>query len=47
MAGLKPCHQVADPREDLRKGEPLDAAAFAVHLDQIVDGRAPEDYRDP
>lgn len=47
MANLKPWHQVAVPREDLRKGVPLDAAEFAIHLDQVVDGRAPVDYRDP
>lgn len=47
MAGLKPWHQVAVPREDLRKGVPLDAAEFAIHLDQVIDGRAPLDYRDP
>jgi hypothetical protein len=44
---MKPWHQVATPREDLRKGVPLDASAFAIHLDQVIDGRAPEDYRDP
>lgn len=47
MAALKPWHQVAMPHEDLRKGTPLDASAFAIHLDQVIDGRAPEDYRDP
>lgn len=47
MAGLKPWYQVAVPREDLRKGVPLDAAEFAIHLDQVIDGRAPLDYRDP
>lgn len=47
MTELKPWHQVAVPREDLRKGEPLDAAEFAIHLDQVIDGRAPLDYRDP
>ncbi|WP_448594946.1 ATP-binding protein [Thermoflexus hugenholtzii] len=47
MASLKPWHQVAVPREDLRKGVPLDAAEFAIHLDQVIDGRAPRDYRDP
>ncbi|MDI6874597.1 MAG: DUF499 domain-containing protein [Actinomycetota bacterium] len=47
MAGLKPWHQVAVPREDLRKGVPLDAAEFAIHLDQVIDGRAPLDYREP
>ncbi len=47
MAALKPWHQVATPHEDLRKGVPLDASAFAIQLDQVVDGRAPEDYREP
>jgi len=47
MAGLKPWHQVAVPREDIRKGVPLDAAEFAIHLDQVIDGRAPLDYREP
>ncbi len=47
MAILKPWHQVAVPREDLRRGVPLDAAEFAIHLDQVMDGRAPRDYVDP
>uniref|UniRef100_A0A7C5VEP3 ATP-binding protein n=1 Tax=Thermus caliditerrae TaxID=1330700 RepID=A0A7C5VEP3_9DEIN len=47
MAVLKPWHLVAMPHEDLRKGIPLDASAFAIHLDQVVDGRAPGDYGDP
>jgi len=47
MASLKPWHQVAVPREDLRRGIPLDAAEFAIHLDQVIDGRAPLDYCDP
>lgn len=47
MATLKPWHQLAIPHEDLRKGTPLDASAFAIHLDQVIDGRAPDDYRDP
>lgn len=47
MGNLKPWHKVATPREDLRKGIPLDAAEFAIHLDQVVNGRAPLDYRDP
>lgn len=47
MKDLKPWHQVAVPREDLRKGIPLDAAEFAIHLDQVIGGGAPLDYRDP
>ena len=42
---LKPWYKVVTPREDLREGRPLDAAEFAVHLDQVRDGRAPADYQ--
>ena len=44
---LKPWYQVVYPREDLRENRPLDAAEFAVHLDQVRDGHAPGDYQDP
>src|SRR5258706_6315951 len=44
---LKPWYKVVTPREDLREGKPLDAAEFAVHLDQVRDGRAPSDYQRP
>ena len=47
MAKLKPWYQVITPREDLREGRPLDAAEFAVHLDQVRDGSARKDYQDP
>lgn len=40
MAKMKPWYKVVTPREDLREGKPLDAAEFAVHLDQVRDGRA-------
>ena len=44
---LKAWYKVVTPREDLREGKPLDAAEFAVHLDQVRDGRAPSDYQKP
>jgi predicted AAA+ superfamily ATPase len=44
---LKPWYRVVTPREDLCEGKPLDAAEFAVHLDQVRDGRAPGVYQDP
>lgn len=44
---LKPWYQVVFPREDLREGRPLDAAEFAVHLDQVQAGRAPDVYQNP
>ncbi|HYV39720.1 MAG TPA: DUF499 domain-containing protein [Gemmataceae bacterium] len=47
MAALKPWYRVVTPREDLREGKPLDASEFAIHLDQVRDGRAPTDYQKP
>lgn len=47
MAALKPWYNVVTPREDLREGKPLDASEFAVHLEQIRDGRSTKDYTDP
>ncbi len=47
MASLKPWYKVVTPREDLREGRPMDASEFAVHLDQVRDGRAPTDYQKP
>ncbi len=44
---LKPWYKVITPREDLRDGRPLDASEFAVHLDHVRDGRAPDDYKKP
>src|SRR3954469_19270767 len=44
---LKPWYKIVTPREDLREGKPLDASEFAVHLDQVREGRAPKDYQDP
>ena len=47
MAKLKPWYDVVELREDLRENRPLDASEFAIHLDQIRDGRAHRDYTDP
>ena len=44
---LKPWYKAVTPREDLRAGRPLDASEFAVHLDQVRDGRAPTVYQQP
>lgn len=44
---LKPWYDVVKPREDLREGKPLDASEFAVHLDKVRLGNAPEDYKNP
>lgn len=44
---MKPWYKVITPREDLREGRPLDASEFAVHLDQVRDGKAPSVYQNP
>jgi len=44
---LQPWFKVVDPREDLRHGKPLPASEFAVHLDHVRRGNAPDDYRLP
>jgi predicted AAA+ superfamily ATPase len=44
---LKPWYKVIEPREDLREGRPLDASEFAVHLDKVREGTAPDVYREP
>ena len=46
---LKPWHKVDGfaPRENIREGRGLDAAEFAVHLDQVRKGTATPDYSDP
>lgn len=44
---LRPWRHVVTPRADLREGKPLDAAEFAVHLDKVRDGDAPEVYTNP
>jgi hypothetical protein len=44
---LKPWYKIVTPREDLRDGRPLDASEFAVHLDHVRDGRAPDAYKNP
>jgi hypothetical protein len=42
---LTPWHKSATPREDLRKSKPMDAAEFAVNLDRVRDGKAPDEVR--
>jgi hypothetical protein len=44
---LKAWYEVVKPREDLREGKPLDASEFAVHLDKVRLGTAPDDYKIP
>src|SRR5436309_30275 len=42
---MKPWYKIVTPRKDLREGKALDASEFAVHLDQVREGKAPPDCR--
>ena len=44
---MEPWYKVTQPREELRQGRSLDPSEFAVHLDQIASGTAPDDYKQP
>lgn len=44
---LKSWHLVVKPREEVRLGRSFNPDEFAIHLEQVVGGNAPEDYRDP
>jgi len=44
---MEPWYKVTLPRKELREGRSLDPSEFAVHLEQIVSGTAPDDYQDP
>lgn len=44
---LTPWYKVATPRKEVREGRSFNPDEFAIHLEQVVAGTAPEDYRDP
>ena len=44
---LEPWYKVATPRKEVREGRSFNPDEFAIHLEQVVGGTAPEDYRDP
>jgi len=44
---LEPWYKVATPRKEVREGRSFNPDEFAIHLEQVVSGSAPEDYRDP
>lgn len=44
---MDPWYKVITPRKEVREGRSFNPDEFAIHLEQIVSGRAPEDYRDP
>lgn len=40
-------YKVATPRKEIREGRSFNPDEFAIALEQVVAGTAPEDYRDP
>ncbi|MFQ5381958.1 MAG: DUF499 domain-containing protein, partial [Dehalococcoidia bacterium] len=44
---LEPWYKVVTPRKEVREGRSFNPDEFAIHLEQVVAGTAPEDYRDP
>ena len=44
---MEPWYRVAIPRKEVREGRSFNPDEFAIALEQVVGGTAPEDYRDP
>lgn len=44
---LQNWYQIAEPREEVRNGRSFNPDEFAIALEQVVAGTAPEDYQDP
>src|ERR687887_1874894 len=44
---MDPWYKVATPRREVREGRSFNPDEFAIALEQVVAGNAPEDYRDP
>ena len=40
-------YKVATPRKEVRQGRSFNPDEFAIHLEQVIAGTAPEDYREP
>lgn len=44
---MEPWYKVATPRKEVREGRSFNPNEFAIALEQVVAGTAPEDYKDP
>ena len=44
---MEPWYKVATPRKEVREGRSFNLDEFAIALEQVVAGTAPEDYREP
>src|SRR6267142_2412669 len=44
---MDPWYKLVTPRKEVREGRSFNPDEFAIALEQVVAGTAPEDYRDP
>jgi len=44
---MEPWYKIATPRKEVREGRSFNPDEFAIALEQVVAGTAPEDYREP
>jgi hypothetical protein len=44
---MEPWYKVATPRKEVREGRSFNPDEFAIALEQVVAGAAPQDYREP
>lgn len=44
---MEPWYKVATPRKEVREGRSFNPDEFAIALEQVLAGTAPEDYREP
>src|SRR5262245_66466117 len=44
---MEPWYKVATPRKEVREGRSFNPDEFAIHLEQVVSGTAPDDYKKP
>src|ERR671924_1092053 len=44
---MEPWYKIALPRQEVREGRSFSPDEFAIALEQVVAGTAPEDYRKP
>src|SRR6266705_2609283 len=44
---MEPWYKIATPRKEVREGRSFNPDEFAIALEQVVAGTAPEDYKDP
>ena len=44
---MDPWYKATTPRKEVREGRSFNPDEFAIHLEQVVAGTAPEDYKSP